>query len=345
MTGISFDANLRADAIGARRVLDAAGHTGLTLLELAREAARKPAVDQRSRVLMAPLVEDFLESQRRDNRAGSTVRNLAVRIAAWITRERIGTLADVTDATLLALKQRRNVSAQTRINDMAAVSSLLSWVVNERRLLPVNPLTSISRPTVDVRVPRVLEPEQARALLEAARTQGEGRLLRYFVLCLLAGLRPSEAARVNPQDVMTGRDGFVRVIKSKRRRRLRQVAISAAFRAWWKAAPETPMPLYDQDRDRALFDAIRESAGLIQRGRGGDRKRLVGNRWQNDICRHTWISLRLHQTKDEAAVALEAGTSVQQIHEHYLDWLTPAAARALAALRPQALGSKVDQQG
>lgn len=82
------------------------------------------------------------------------------------------------------------------------------------------------------------------------------------------------------------------------------------------------------------FDQIREQAGLIQRGTGGDRKKLTLRLWQDDICRHTWISWRLAELKDEAQVALEAGTSVQMIHEHYLQWLDGKSVKALAGMRP-----------
>jgi len=255
-------------------------------------------------------------------------------VGAWITTHTITHLAEINEVTLRAMKLRKGVSAQTRINDMAAVSSFLGYLV-ERRILSSNPLQGMSCPQRDIRMPRVLTPEQAQALLEAARTEAGGRLLRYFALCLLAGLRPGEAAALDPAQVNTGPGGRIAVVTSKRRRRGRAVPVNAPFRAWWKVAPPTPAPLFDWVRDRVAFDAIRTRAGLIERGQGGDRKRLKIRLWQDDICRHTWISWRLAETQNEAQVALEAGTSVHMIHEHYLQWLDARAVKALARIRPE----------
>ena len=61
----------------------------------------------------------------------------------------------------------------------------------------------------------------------------------------------------------------------------------------------------------------------------------VESHWEPDILRHTWMSARLAEVKNEAQVALEAGTSVDMIHAHYLSLTSAAEARALAALRPE----------
>lgn len=334
VVGLTWDMRTRADAEAARRILDAAGLESITLAELARQYLQAHPTAARVDHDLDPLLEEFLESKRREERRQTSIDNLTRRIRAWLVANRLTTVRDISDESLRSLKLRKGVSAQTRINDMAAVSSFLSYLATERRILAANPLAGMARPARDLRTPRVLTPEQAGALLRAAQEVEGGRLLRYFTLCLLAGLRPGEAARLDPAAVVLTRGGRISVTLSKRRRRGRAVPISPTFRAWWTVAPQTPAPLFDWDRDRVAFDEIRQQAGLIQRGTGGDRKKLTLRLWQDDICRHTWISWRLAELKDEAQVALEAGTSVQMIHEHYLQWLDAKSVKALAGMRP-----------
>lgn len=328
---MAFDAGAKADAVAARQALDAAGHTAVTLLEVARDYGRRHIGARQGELPVAELIEDFLTHQQRMNRSTRTVGNLRDRLRRWAVNASLTRLADIDEDAINAIKLRADVAAQTRRNDMAAVSSFCSYLVRDRRLLPSNPLKGMTRPTVDRRTPRTLTAEQARELLTAAVQIGEGRIARYINLCLMAGLRPSEAAAVDPANVvLTRAERFVRVLAGKRRGHRRTVPLSPAFQAWWRITRDHSLPLFEQVRDRDLFNRVRRAAGLIPVG-GTAAPRI----WQNDICRHTWISARLAQTQNEAQVALEAGTSREMIHAHYLDWLTPKVAEAILSIRPK----------
>jgi len=50
-------------------------------------------------------------------------------------------------------------------------------------------------------------------------------------------------------------------------------------------------------------------------------------KWQEDICRHSWISYRLAVVKDEAQVAREAGNSPDVIYRHYFQLVSDAQAK------------------
>jgi integrase len=343
-SGLTWNAQAIADYQASRDVLKDADYTDVSLTEAARAFVRdRPAALARNRKL-APIVQAFLAAKRHDNTAPPTVRNLKYRVDAWVKRNELTTLADVGDRALRAIKERPGVSTQTRINDMAAVSSFLSWLV-EQGLTATNPLLTMSRPKTDARSPRVLRPAQIRALLEAALALGRGRLVRYLALQLLAGLRPGEAAQVTPDQVrLAAVPPFVRVLRGKKRTRPRPATVFANFEAWWNAAPwpnrttekrGEPVPLWRASRDRRLFDAVRARAGLVTLARrAGARPARLGDAWQGDICRHSWISARLQQTKDEARTAYEAGTSVEMIHGHYLDLYDDAEVAEIEAIRP-----------
>jgi len=345
-SGLGLDAKARADFYAGRATLDQAGLDGVSVTEALREFVRARPVPARGRLLLADALALFVAAKKaEENARPATVSNLKRRVAAWAVRERIVTLADITDDALLALRQRRGVGARTKINDMAAVSSFLSWL-RERRLRGANELLDMSRPRTDGRIPRVLRPDQVRALLVAAAEVADGRLLRYFVLLLLAGLRPSEAAQIQPDQVrLAAEPPFVRVLRGKKRNRPRPAPVLANFAAWWTLRPWPAdaegalLPLFRPESrpDLDAFDAVRERAKLIVRRRNPATRKhvLVRSDWQEDICRHTWISVRMQQTKDEARVAYEAGTSVDMIHGHYLDTLDDDAVAAIEETVPQ----------
>ena len=211
----------------------------------------------------------------------------------------------------------------------------------ERKHLARNPLTGITRPQTDHVVPRALRAAQVAALLEAAREAQGGRLLRAFVLMLLAGLRPGEVERLDPAQIDIGPSRpLLRVHTGKRRRLIRILPLSPAFVAWWKIAPADPAPVFAWARDRWLHARILERAGLVERATPAGK--ITRSEWQADICRHTYISWRMTITRDENLVALEAGTSAAIIHAHYLAMMTTAEARAISALRPKRLTPAAD---
>jgi len=53
--------------------------------------------------------------------------------------------------------------------------------------------------------------------------------------------------------------------------------------------------------------------------------------------RHTWISARVEITGDIPRAALEAGTSVAKIHQHYRELLRSEAAAAWFAVTPESI--------
>ena len=336
--GLAFDFTLREDAIAARRALNASAWSSLTLAEVVRAWLLATPAHRPHEVEIAPLFAEFLTAkEHEDNRRPATVRNLRNRVRAWLTRQKITTLGAINEASVRALKQRPGVTAQTRLTDMTAVSSFCGWLV-ERKHLAQNPLIGITRPQTDHVVPRALRAAQATALLEAARQAQGGRLLRAFVLMLLAGLRPGEVERIDPKqiDVSASRP-LLRIHTGKRRRLIRILPLSPAFVAWWKIAPAPKKagPVFEWGRDRWAHARILEKAGLVERATPAGK--ITRSDWQADILRHTYISWRMTVTRDENLVALEAGTSAAIIHAHYLALMTTAEARAISALRPKKL--------
>lgn len=334
--GLHLDAAMRNDYLAARRVLDAAGWTDLQLAELARDFVAKASKSGDARTPVAPLFEEFLRVKEYDeNLSARRVATLRVRVRAWIRDQAIATLGDIRREKVMPLRARPGVSARTRLADMSAVSTFCDWLVGEKWLAQ-NPLDGVPRPEADATTARVLTAAQVRALLDAARTHGDGRLLRYFALAIFAGLRPGEIERLRPEHLRAeGKSPIVRVVGGKRRQRVRVIPILPVLRAWLAVAP-VHWPISDLARkDRRLFDAVRQAAGLIEwKGSLTGRRETVRSDWQDDICRHTFISLRMAMTHDEGLVALEAGNTPDVIHAHYLSMIDDKEMRAMLSVRP-----------
>ena len=56
--------------------------------------------------------------------------------------------------------------------------------------------------------------------------------------------------------------------------------------------------------------------------------------WKQNALRHSFISYRLAEVKDQNLVALEAGKSPKMIHKHYRELATPEQARSWFAIEP-----------
>lgn len=303
----------RRDALEARALLDASGRPGVTLAETVAAWLRTQGAGPAARQLITPLLDACLDAKcRREGLSIKARDNIEYRVAAWLDREQIVTLGDITRERCLALSERPGVSAQTRRNDMAAVSSFLSWLVQEGAL-PANLLQGMRRPTAERRAPACYTAEQLRRLLGAATRYQGGKYARALGLLCLAGLRPSElTGTIVDLDHPTP---AVRVSGGKLRGRANRIVLLRPEAAAWLRAQPAP-------------------AGRLALSRGPRQAiaRLAGVQWIQDGARHTWISARLAISNDENATAREAGTSPDIIYRHYHRLMTAEAAREIDQL-------------
>jgi integrase len=312
--GVAFDATLRQDAIAARRRLVDANLAGISLLQavtafiatLRQSGASGAAADE----VLAKFVE---EKELGEGCAPATVATLRNRLTRWLQAENVTRISEITRARIEAMRLRPDVSAQTRRNDMAALSTWCSWLL-DRGYLDHHPLKGLKRPKFAHARPATWTAEETERILKAAQSYLDGKWFGTLVLMVWTGCRPSELAGTR---VLYERPGVVRIEGGKLRGRAnRVVALSPAAKAWLRAAgnPVAVDPVNTKARRR-----IAEKAGV---------------RWTPDVTRHTWISMRIAQENDEQRVAQEAGTSPEMIHRHYRAIKLAKEARAWAALRP-----------
>ena len=311
--GLHFDALLRADAVAARQLLDARGHTEMRLLTLAERYTEKVKSASADVAPIGPVVEEFLtEKEVVEERSPETVANLKVRIWKWINLAKISTVGEITRASVECLRVQK-ADPQTKRNDMNAVSSFCSWLVSSSPpRLDHHPLAGVQRPQSKPKKKPTFSVEECERVLKAGGVHGRRATIATMIF---AGPRPSEVEHVR---FLYGRHPLVRIEGGKLRGRAnRTIDMLPALRAFLaeEGNPAQVPPLTRADRN-----LISTSAAVT---------------WKPDICRHTFISNRLQIVQNDAKVAREAGTSEDVIYRHYHALKLPAEARKWERIRPE----------
>ena len=151
----------------------------------------------------------------------------------------------------------------------------------------------------------MLMPQEAERVMAKAVEYRGGIFVPMYAIALFAGLRHGEIVRLTWDDVrLDEKTPMIRVGRGKirGRRAVRVVPIEPALLSWLKWAREKGLPLINTSSDSRK---IREVVD-----------------WQEDICRHSWISYRLALIGDEVRVAREAGSSPDVIYRHYFQLTT-----------------------
>jgi integrase len=133
---------------------------------------------------------------------------------AWIARNSLPVSALMNAATARRVLEQatgrldgRNAAASTARRHRTILANAMDYAI-ELGLLETNPIRALkwTAPKVSTQVDRrsVVNPRQARALLEAVRAQQPSgtRLVAFFAVMYYAGLRPEEAINLRTDDVL-----------------------------------------------------------------------------------------------------------------------------------------------
>ena len=261
-------------------------------------------------IKLTETIDRFVKSKKRSNLRERTINTLRNRLNAFASNFAEIDIDQVSKANLEDWIFREGVSVREQINTRLALSNLLGWALGEN-LVHSNPVELIKPPRIDQSDPKILTIEQVQSLLDAAKSEHNGECLPYLIVCLFAGLRPSEAEMLSWNDVISS-SGLIRIRSSKSKiRKKRNVRLSDnAKKALSRIShlPILPMGI------RRKFNDVKRVAGFVE--------------WPSDVLRHTAISYHVERFQDKSATALWAGNSVRIIEEHYLELVSPTDAMA-----------------
>jgi integrase len=200
------------------------------------------------------------------------------------------TIADIE----AALSKYRNVRSQRSFRPIFSV--FFHWALRHHYTLE-NPCKRRDKLPKDMTQIAMLSLDESKRLLSASLTYSGGVTAAPVAIALFAGLRPSEIADLQPEDIG---EKVIRVSGGKLRRKLkRSVPIPPVLARWLKRYPFDGLPAGWTYKLKQLKKATRAA------------------KWVPDIFRHTSISFQIDRDKNEALTAFNCGTSIQMMNMHY----------------------------
>jgi integrase len=164
-------------------------------------------------------------------------------VLAWVARNSVpvSALADAAMARRVLVQATgpvdgKNAAASTARRNRIILANAADYAV-ELGLLDANPIRAIkwAAPKVSSQVDRrsVVNPSQARALLDAVRAQQPSgpRLVAFFAVMYYAGLRPEEAINLAADNVIVPPPRAARSFQ--RKTTIRLVRVQEGLSLWW----------------------------------------------------------------------------------------------------------------
>ncbi len=222
------------------------------------------------------------------------------------------------------------LSALSRNHYRASLCALFGYAAaDDRAWCPRNPLASLDPEKVKTGEPLAYAPEAAQRIMQAALDH-KPELVPVLALGFFAGLRTSEAVGMDLGRLDLAADEF-RLVDGKTGPR--SCPFLPACKTWLEAQPRrdgpawiTPPPtIRSQGKaspEYGLHAAMRE---LFE---------LAGVAKITNGARHSFITFRCAETRNEARVADECGNSAAMVKKHYRNVTTAAAAKKYFAIRP-----------
>jgi integrase len=248
-----------------------------------------------------------------------TKTNLRRRVNVFVNSVPNMRVADVTKEAIQTYLSKRAISPKSKDNDRRALSSFFSWCMDdERKWTAVNPCSKkkkrIGKGKAEDQdeAPDILGVEDCETLLRAAEAHKGGRMVPYLAVCLFAGLRPFEAARLpSSWSQVNLPDNEIRLEASQTKTgRSRVVTICPTLRTWLEAYRDHPFYGPNWRRD---FDMVKRSIGYGRKTPSFPNLKP----WPVDVLRHTAISHYFRQTGSYGQTAEQFGNSEAIIKNHY----------------------------
>jgi integrase len=233
----------------------------------------------------------------------------------------------ITPETIEGFLDGLKVAPVTKDNYRRAVSRFFTWcIARPRRWTAANPCREVRVERLrDTAPPQVLTVAECEALLRSAETYKRGLLVPYVAVCIFAGLRPFEAARLTWAQVNLA-DGEIRLeaIQTKTKRS-RVVSVGTTLKAWLEAYQgKAFFPV----NWRRHFDAVKDAAGFSSRDGNGAKQ------WEPDILRHTAISHFFRECGSYGRTAEAFGNSEAIIKQHYQGRVSSEETKAFYGILP-----------
>lgn len=323
---IEFPTALRVEAAECNAMLRPYGVSLRTAVEHYIRWSRDERHRNESRIVKECIAE-YLVAREMHHKSGElsaiSLKEIRTRVkqfqAVWGEMP-IRTITRRTVTGYLDNQQAAGMKPNSRINIRANMSAFFNFCV-EREWIDQSPCVRIKIKVTENEV-TILTVEQATALMKAAAAcKHADKMVPYFAVCLFAGLRPSEAMRLDWSRIRF-EDGRIEILghTSKIRRR-RWAKIEANGLDWLRPYSKPSGLIVAGISDvtwKRYFNSIRMAAGLIPNPEAEEQSQTeVARVWDQDIMRHSFASYWLAVNKNAPELAEIMGNSVPIIRRHY----------------------------
>jgi integrase len=313
----AFDLPLDAIAIEyseARKLID-----GVPLVDAARFYARHHGHGIK-RKPVAEAVDEMIavKANKKKPVSGTYLADLRYRLGGFKKAFHCDVNA-LTPDDVAAWFDSLEVSARSHDNFFKTLRTFLryaqrhGWLSKETDLLARVEIEGKGTASVEI-----FTSKELTALLENASAEAA----TCIALGAFAGLRSEEILRLDWNDLERS-PGFIEVVARKAKTATRRIVpISDNLSYWLAIAPRNGARVWPRSKWN-FFKAFRRTAASAK------------IMWKHNALRHSFISYRLAEVKNDNQVALEAGNSPRMIHENYKALVTPEQAQTWFAIAPE----------
>lgn len=261
------------------------------------------------------VVNEFLEAKERAGRSKRYIRALRNSLGKFCRGRSKMALAAVTTAEVENWLHKSKWAARTKAGYLGDVRTLFAWALR-RGYVSENVALAVDVARGKERAPGVHTPEEVRTVLETARRM-DLNVCRCLAVRYFAGLRASEAERLEEADIKLA-EGLISVqAEHEKRRKRRLVTVQPALLAWLELGGKLPLANAGQKWAR-LARAVKAK----------------GTGWPHNAPRHSFCSYHLAMWRKASETALEAGHSEAMLFRHYRALVSKAEAEKFWAIRP-----------
>jgi integrase len=323
-----------------------------SIVDAARFYARHLDAEARKRAgkTITEALKAWTDDYDKKDRARATVREIKSMAGIFGSAFPEARLSELTPGKLTQWLERYEsapgvlASPQTRANLRTKLSQFLGYA-KLQGWIESNPVELVKLDHPPRSPVTILEVAQGERLLRLGDASEERAIvLPYLAVCLLAGLRPSEAERLAWRDIhfATG-DIHVRGETSKVKEE-RFVPMEANLLAWLESCPHRhPGPIIGKSHQkfRMAWEEVRRLAGY-RIGQEPDKGwSTESQEWPSDVLRHTYGSMWLAIHKSRSELAERMGNSEAIIKTHYRRAIREDVAKAFWNILPAGSAQKI----
>lgn len=294
------------------------GFTGTQIIDAATLFIAQNHSGRRRRAV-SDVIRDFMTSRRGSGAAPMTIRGYQWKLDPFAKDFGGRFIDDIAPSEIESWMDTKNISGGNRADYRRRISILFRYAI-ANNWATNNAGAAISKVTRKKTRPAIMDPQEIRTLLMAAKDYAQGACLPFFALGAFCGLRPWEIRRTSWSDVKLDKKQLYVTPDACKTKEDRIVDIPDCCIAWLSLTPE-------EARKGTIYFTQTQFKAVI-------RKAGLQARWQPDILRHTAASHLYAKTQNSTYVTAQMGHSLGVFMTYYRATVEPTQATEYYAILP-----------